>query len=361
MTTVSLISAPVTEVSAGVDLLTSTNVFVEDISADLKPDSSTIVRNMANKIHGTCDLSLQRQLDWGKDRVRPWVEISADGETTTRWNMGVYAMVTPTRGAGETPALWRVQGYDLLTVLDSPYGSTYSAAAGSVPLTLIAALLTAAGETNAISQAGIALTLPAAKTWPIDQENTTLLIINELLAAIGYAPLWCDREGRFRSDPIVVMASKSAMWAYDADDEFTTTVGMDRSVEADFFNTPNRWVFIRDDAGESVGAEGSGIYTVSNTSTGPTSQAGRGRTINKIERLQATSQAALIAQGNAIVAADIRGAASIAVSVQTNPEHWHDDVVTYVDAQLGVSGKWAVAEWRLDLGGALMSMKLESI
>ena len=157
-----------------------------------------------------------------------------------------------------------------MTVLDSPYGSTYSAAAGSVPLTLIAALLTAAGETNAISQAGIALTLPAAKTWPIDQDNTTLLIINELLAAIGYGPLWCDREGRFRSDPIVVMASKSAMWAYDADDEFTTTVGMDRSVEADFFNTPNRWVFIRDDAGESVGAEGSGIYTVSNTSTGPT-------------------------------------------------------------------------------------------
>lgn len=83
--------------------MTSTNVFVEDISADLKPDSSTIVRNMANKVHGTCDLSLQRELNWGKDRVRPWVEISADGETTTRWNMGVYAMVTPTRPARLLP------------------------------------------------------------------------------------------------------------------------------------------------------------------------------------------------------------------------------------------------------------------
>jgi len=361
MSVITLIQSPVTEVSAGLDLLTSGNVFVEDISADLQVDGSSVTRNMSNKIHGTCDLSMQRQLAWGKDRVRPWVEISADGETTTRWNLGVYAMTTPTREAGETPATWRVQGYDLLTVFDSPYGSTYSAAAGSVPLTLIAAILTAAGETNAISQAAIATTLPAAMTWPIDQDNTTLKIINDLLERIGYGPLWCDREGRFRSDPIVVLSTKAPMWAYDADAGYTTTVGESRTASADFFSTPNRWVFIRDDAGEAIGAEGSGIYTVSNAAYGPTSIAGRGRTINKVERLQAASQAALVAQGDKIVAADIRVAASVDLSTQTNPEHWHDDVVTYVDAQLGASGKWAVAEWRLDLGGALETIKLESI
>ena len=156
MSVVDLVEAPVVQVGAGLDLLDSSGVWVADISADLTAAGSVIARNMANKIHGTAKLTISRELAWGRDRVRPWVELSADGQTTTRWNMGVYAMTTPQRNAGETPATYSVDGYDLLTILDTPYGSTYSAAAGSVPLTLIATLLTAAGITNAIDQAAIA-------------------------------------------------------------------------------------------------------------------------------------------------------------------------------------------------------------
>ena len=362
MSVVTLIEAPAVMVSYGLDLLDSSGVFVADISADLTSGGSVIARNMANKIHGTAKLTISRELAWGRDRVRPWVELSADGQTTTRWNMGVYVMTTPQRNAGETPPTFSVDGYDLLAVLDTPYGSTFAASTGAAPLTLIATMLSTAGIVNAIDQAAIASTLPAGSyvVYPISQEATVLKIINDLLARIGYGPLWMDRDGRARSAPLVAPSSVSPMWAYSTTSP-TTSVGEQRTGSADFFAVANRWVFIRDDPGVAAPVEGAGIYTVVNSADGPTSVAGRGRTITKVVRLQAVTQAALMAQADQIVAADKRQASAVAVNVGPNPEHWHEDTVTFDDSDLGVSGLHAVTEWRLDLGGADMSLQLEAI
>ena len=361
MSVVDLVEAPVVQVGAGLDLLDSSGVWVADISADLTAAGSVIARNMANKIHGTAKLTISRELAWGRDRVRPWVELSADGQTTTRWNMGVYAMTTPQRNAGETPATYSVDGYDLLTILDTPYGSTYSAAAGSVPLTLIATLLTAAGITNAIDQAAIAEVLPTGSlvVYPIAQENTTLKIINDLLARVGYGPLWMDRDGRARSAPLVARSSVSPMWAYSTSSA-TTSVGDQRTGTADFFAAANRLVFINDDPGRGTPVEGNGFYTVTNPADGPTSIDGRGRSITKVVKLQAVTQAALMVQADQIVAADKRMASAVAVNVGPNPEHWHEDTVTFADADLGVSGLFAVTEWSFDLGGGDMGLQLEA-
>jgi len=362
MTTVDLIEAPVVQVGAGLDLLDSSGVWVADISADLTAAGSVITRNMANKIHGTAKLTISRELAWGKDRVRPWVELSADGQTTTRWNMGVYLMTTPQRNAGETPPTFSVDGYDLLTVLDTPYGATFSAAAGTVPLTLIATMLSTAGIVNAIDLTAIASTLPAGSpmVYPIAQENTTLKIINDLLGRVGYGPLWIDRDGRARSAPLVARSSVSPMWAYSTSSP-TTSVGEQRTGTADFFAAANRWVFIRDDPGLAAPSEGAGIYTVVNSTDGPTSVDGRGRTITKVVKLQAVTHAALVTQGDQVVEADKRLASAVAVNVGPNPGHWHDDTVTFDDPDLGVSGLFAVTEWRFDLGGADMGLQLEAI
>ena len=77
-------------------------------------------------------------------------------------------------------------------------------------------MLSTAGIVNAIDQAAIASTLPAGSyvVYPISQEATVLKIINDLLARIGYGPLWMDRDGRARSAPLVAPSSVSPMWAY---------------------------------------------------------------------------------------------------------------------------------------------------
>ena len=240
MTTVDLIEAPVVGLSFGLDLLDSAGAFVADITTDLVGDGSTVARRADNTIHGTCQLVIARQLLWGSARVRPWVEVSAEGETTTRWNLGVYALMTPARNAGEVPETFTVTGYDLLSHLNTPYGSTFAAAVSAVPLTLIATMLTAAGITNAIDQTAIAEVLPTGSlgVYPIAQENTTLKIINDLLARVGYGPLWMDRDGRARSAPLVARSSVSPMWAYSTSSA-TTSVGEQRTATADFFAAAN--------------------------------------------------------------------------------------------------------------------------
>ena len=356
-TTVEIVEAAWVQVDAGLDLLDEDGVFVMDISDDLQVEGSSVGRVMGNKIHGTCDLVIARRLQWGSCRVRPKMTLTdLDGYSQT-WNLGVYALTTPSRVAGETPETYKVTGFDLLSFLDNPYGSTYSAAVGAVPLTLVATILTTLGITNAIDQTGIASTLATAVVYPVDQKNTTLLIVNELLAAIGYGPLWIDRDGRARSGPLT--ATTSSMWAYSADSA-TTTVGETRTQTADFWGVPNRWVFVRNGT-TTAPSEGSGVYTVENVSDGESSQTGRGRVINRVEFLDAVDQTALEAQGDEIVAADRRVVSTISMQVAPNPEHWHADRVTYTDSALGVSGEFKVVEWRLPLDGSDMSLELEAV
>ena len=149
------------------------------------------------------------------------------------------------------------------------------------------------------------------------------------------------------------------MWAYSADSA-TTTVGETRTQTADYWGVPNRWVFVRNGT-TTVPTEGAGVYTVENVTDGETSQTGRGRVINRVEFLDAVDQAALEAQGDEIVAADRRVVSTISMQVAPNPEHWHDDRVTYVDAALGVSGGYRVVEWRLPFDGTDMSLELEAV
>lgn len=355
-TTVELLEAAWVQVDRGCDLLDTSNVVQADISSELGR-GGRIDSVVARTIHRTCILPLA-ELDWGKARVRPWFSVwnGIDAEPT-RWNMGVYSLDTPERRSGRTPAIYVAQGYDLLQLLNAPYGASYSLASGSVVLTAVASLLSGFGVTSRISQVGIASTLAAARVWPIDQKTTRLKIVNELLAMIGYSPLWVDRDGYWRAQPLVNLATASPVWAYNADSA-TTTVGVDVSLQADVFEVPNQWVCVRDDPSLTSWAEGAGIYTVTNAANGPSSVAGRGRTIPEVVKITAVSQDALVAQGDVYAANAQRPVATLSVEVAPNPVHWHEEIVTYSDARIGATGLWVVKEWSLSLDGGNMKLKL---
>ena len=355
-----LLEADTIQVVAGLELFDADETFLQDISDDL--ESGEVSRGNYRTIHGTCRLRIARELQWGSQRVKPYLSLS-DGTVTARFNLGVFLLATPERHAGETPAVWDVDGFDKLEVLAHPHGATYAADAGDAYLTLVAGLITGAGESKIlIDPTAAATTLPTARTWPLLEESSTLGIVNDLLAAVGYRALWVGPDGYYRSEPYVSPASRGSEWTYSADSA-STTVAVDRMSSADFFGVPNRWVFVNNDpAVTEFPTEGDGIYTVLNQSDGVTSIDQRGRTITSVVTLAAANQAALVTQGDRTVEGDKTIVRRLTIPVSANPLHSHFDVVTVVDAELGLSGsKYVVTDWRLPLTGQDMVLELKAV
>lgn len=352
-----LIEADALQVDFGADLYDSDETFIEDISGDLA--GGEVERGNFRTIHGTCRLAISKELAWGSQRIKPYMTLS-DGTVEARFNLGVFLLSTPERQAGESPATFDVDGFDKLEVLAHPHGSTYSASSGDAYLTLVEDLIAGAGESKVrLDQAESSTTLSSGRVW--DLETTTLTIVNSLLRAVGYRSLWVDQDGYYRSEPYVSPADRGADWDYSADSA-TTTVGQERTASADFFATPNRWVFVLDDPEASTfPSEGDGIYTVTNQSDGDTSVDARGRTITRVEFLDASSQTSLETQGDRMVESDKRLDRRLALNVSPNPLHRHFDIVRVFDAELGVNGrKYVVTDWRLPLDGSDMQLDLKA-
>lgn len=347
-------------VGAGCELLNQNLDVLEDISSDLL-DGSVSRSNYAT-IHGVAQLAISRELPWGRAIVRPYMTIES-GSTSARFNLGAYFTNTPARVLGATPITYDVQCFDLLDALNTPAGVAYSVPAGSTYLNAVKDILINQGFTKfVIDQRRATTTLSTAKVWPLEEKNTWLAIVNDLLAAVGYRGIWVDWNGYLRCEAYVGPSSRQIEWAYNSTIP-NTMLGETRTYTRDFYEAPNRWVAVR--ANDTAGAtpvEGAGIYTYVNQNVGETSVTGRGgRVITRILSLDAADQAALIAQTQAAVEIDLNINTKIQVETSPNPLHWHFDVVSLTDAEAGVDLKLIESSWNLPLLGGDMSHEWSKI
>lgn len=356
---VDTIEAASVEVDFTVELVDEAGDTLEDITGDVL--TVEVEHDSFRTIHGRCKLRLERELLWGSVRVRPTAKVSADGVTVTA-PLGVFLLSSPQVRAGETPQVFDVVGYDKLEVLAHPHGDTFRVDAGDAYLDVVETLIVGAGETSvALDPAAASVTAVAGRVWPIDQRTTTLDIVNDLLAAVAYRPLWVDGDGTFRSEPDVDLATRAPEWSYDAASE-TTTVASSRTLNLDLFSVPNRWVFIRDDPAQDFPEEGAGVYTVANQSDGPTSIDDRGRTITKVVKVRdVASQDELETFGDRMAESDRRLSRQVSMLTSPNPLHGHRDVVALSDPELGVVANFVVESWWLPLDGSDMALTLREV
>lgn len=346
-------------VSAGMELLDTSNTFVADISDDLV--GGVVRRNNYAVVHGTCDLAILRELAWGRDRIRPYMTLS-DGATSARFNLGVYVLTTPETRRGEDPATFDVQGYDLLYLLsETGPGDTHVATAGTTYLQAIRDVVTASGVGATLRLDGTSqdTALPDDMVWCLTEGGTSWLrIINDLLEAIGYRGLWASADGELRSEPYRAPVDRPVEWTFDTADLATNIVGEDRSLTEDLWAAPNWWRFVRKGV-TTKPAEGAGIYTVTNQSDGPSSVDSLGRTVRKVVYLEAANQASLVAQGDRIVTQDRSSSRRFDLRVDPLPIAAHFDVVQLVDA--GRSDKCQVTQWEIPLDGSPGAWALEAV
>jgi hypothetical protein len=360
-----VLASPAIEVSTMLELLDGDDALIEDVSADFEPAGSEVTRSNLAKIHGQARLRVGRDLTYYANRLRLSMTLTdkIGGETVTS-PLGIWLPETPRRTTGKTPEIYDLDAVDKLTVLDVPYGSTYRAASGAAIISTIEALIVAAGETShAIDQTDAAKTLASERIWQLDDANTYLRIVNDLLTTIGYRGLYVDAAGYYRSEPYESPASRAVSWAYDATSE-TTLVSDRLDVEADYYAVPNKWIFVRNDAssGVAIPVEGTGLYTVTNQADGPTSINSRGRTIPRIVPLDVVDQASLVRLGDRIVELDRQSAETVKLASVPNPAHWHADVVTLTDPGIGYTAQRLVETgWSLPLDGSEMSHDLRKV
>jgi hypothetical protein len=356
-----LLNADALTVSAGLELLDLNDRVVEDLSNVLV--DGTVKRENAGTVHGSCSLTIERELAWGRDRVRPFLTLS-DGERSARFNLGVYVLTTPEQKL-DPLATWAVDGFDKMNLLQGAVGDTYTVAAGANVLGAVRAAIAAAGAgaNVLLDPAAAAKTLASAMVWPLVETNaaTWLGIVNDLLAAVGYRGLWVDENGTYRSEPYVEPSARPIEWRFNVDDPRTTLVAEDRSVAQDVWNVPNVWRFVR--RGLDVApVEGAGFYTVRNNSDGLSSIASVGREVWSVVWLDAVDQAALVTQGVSQVNTDKAVTAVVTMKTAPLPIAGHYDVATLADAKLAPAPvKLQARSWELPLSGADMSWSWEVV
>lgn len=347
------------QVGCGLEVTDVNQVNVEDISADFA--GGTIERQSYATLHGTAQLGISRELEWGWAIVRPYMTLS-DGLIKARFNLGAYATNTPKRPTKESPPTWDVTAYDLLYRLDTVVGDSYSVAAGTPILDRVEEILIARGYTRyIIDQSRADDVTTDIRTWILDPSVHWLTIVNDLLGLIGYQGIWSDWNGYLRCQPYQRPIDRPSEW-YLADGDFSI-LGGDAEIEFDYHAAPNRWVGYRSNNIDSPApVEGNGRYTFINDSVGPTSIDARGGlVITRAEGIESVSQADLIARVQAMADADMSVPTRITTTTGPHPLFWHFDRLLIDDPRIGVPSEVLSTHWTLPLNGDAMTHEWSSI
>lgn len=385
-------------VQRGLDVLDLNLNFLYDHSEHFL--GGTVTSTSSATIHRTATLTVDADIDYGQQLLRPWMRLTSDAGLSVTFPGGVYLGNAPETDfgdidiatGGQSPTI-AITCQDRLAQINRPVGDAYTVAADVKYKTAILAVFALAGIPAShvlFDGTGAHLTTPISTTWPMltdpnetnrvpvdavaDSNNATtfLRIINALLAQINYRGVWCDENGYFRCDPYIASAFRGVDWTFDYDDPLLAIIARQRSRTLDLSQVPNQWRFVQsnltDGSGNPVApTEGAGQYTVANYNDGLTSIQARGGgvldatsglyegvgVLNSPVQIDAVDQPTLQALGDKQVADDQAVFTTFAASTSPFPAAWHEDIYLYNDAAIG-GGRMKVQStgWTLDYGNS---------
>ena len=334
------------KIGFGMELLDRSLNVLGDVTDSLRECSTG--RDNTATIHGSCTFDIATPLPWGRAIVRPYMTIRNSTISAT-FNQGAYFTSTPNTKTDRLPRTYTVQGYDILNALNTLVGDSFAIGIGDAYLTVVESILIAQGYTEySIDPQRATTTAPAAKGWPLDESTTWLMIVNDLLKAVGYRSIYSDWHGRLVCEAIVDTPTAAPEWYYTRG-QFDGQLIPESDIAHDFFATPNRWVAINGNTNTVTSpTEGNGVYTYVNQSQGETSVNERQQTITKVMTVDAADQAALVAAVMAEVAKDKNVGTTMEARTSANPLHWHQDVVSVETLEIGIVAMQQV-RWSLNL------------
>ena len=184
-------------------------------------------------------------VDWLNVRIRPWIIVN--GIETP---LGVYLCSVPTEQWEDEGRVWAVDMFEKTTILDQDIPEDpetgdpwhYSALVDTNLMEHVVTIINETGEPTPAIIDELGGTVPNYMYWDIG--TTRLKIINDLLVAGGFLPLWCDGQGQFRVTPYVSPVDRPPV--YDVmeplGDGINSVTAPDWKRTLDWYAIPNRWV-----------------------------------------------------------------------------------------------------------------------
>lgn len=349
-----LMSAPIVH-GYGLELTDLSLLTLADISINCQ--GGEISRASYASLHGTGKLDLTTDLDWGSAVVRPYYTLT-DGTTKARWNLGAYFTSTPAESTETSPDHRDVDLYDILSILDDPVPDTYVVPAGTLYLTAVEDILKARKvQRYRVDNSARTTALPGDRVWKFDAQLTWLLIVNDLLASIGYMGIYSDWDGNLVCQQYTSPRDRGSEWTYDATTK-PTMLGRVRRRIRDYYKAYNSWVFYKGTGLDTdTPVEGNGRYSFTNYTVGETSVNARGgRVITRPpEALDVADHASLVATAQRIIDNDMIVPTRFETTTAPHPGHWHFDRLTVIDPVFGPPADVVGSKWTLPLDGHIQT------
>lgn len=312
----------------------------------------SVKRSSYATLHGTGRLTVAGELDWGSAIVRPWYTLS-DGTVTARWNLGAYFTSTPKESTLTTPDMHEVECYDVLSILDDPVADTHVVPTGTSVLDAVETILINRHvQRYRIDATHWSKTVTSDRVWKFDPQLTWLLVVNDLLASIGYAGIYSDWDGHLVCQQYLSPRERGPEWTFTSD-KATTMLGRQRERVRDYYRAYNSWVFYKGTGiATDTPVEGNGRYSFTNENLGPTSVAARGRVITRPpEALDVVDHESLVAAAQRIIDNDMIVPTRFSLTTAPHPGAWHFDRYRVEDSHFGAPNEVIGTEWELPLNG----------
>jgi len=269
--------------------------------------------------------------------------------TYVEWPQGVYLLSSPTREIDAGGVVIRdVDAYDQSVILQAEKTEdNFYVSANDVYTDVIAEILTDLGITS-FSITRSTKTLPAQKVW--DAGTSYLQILNDLLTAINYEPVYFDADGVAQVQPYIDPQSRTAEYTYDTG--LTSVLVPEATQRLDLFNQPNKWVLIVSEPDRPLLRS---VYTNTDPAS-PTSTVNRGRTITDVKTEQdVVDQATLDSKVAQLAQEASQVYEELEFKTAIMPFHSHRDVLHISYPQLGVEANYSETKWgyTLEAGSAM--------
>lgn len=296
------------------------------------------------------------EIIWNQTKVVPYMRFQMPDGVWVEYQLGEFFPSTPKRVSRGDKIYREIELYDdSIILLDKKFESSYSIAQGTSYDTAIRTLLTGAGITKQnIQQFGKTLEVTVVYNGGISYMEA----IKDLLIRINYVPLFVDSRGYFTSFAYKLPTSRAPVFSF-ADSEFSVMYdGIEE--ELDYFRIPNRFIFVHSNAEKNTVLKS----TITNTDpTSPTSTVTVGRTITHYEEVSDIESQIVLneyAKKKSYELSQVFGKVSFATANIPNFEY--QDVIELRNSTLGISDKFLVTKYSLDLKvGGQMKFEVQKV